>query len=185
MVEHGPDQLGFFGMEDGFDLDHAVLGVAAADVATLLVVQRVRVLAVTLHERVLARQLLELRGRHEPRVVEQQGLVRRRRDAQQRAHLRVRDFAAPERIIDRRELGELAGDPHALPRGDQIPADPPGEPVRTRHRALNMPAAALVELAQIGEQAMHGGIEVRRLFRNPLPQLLELAIHGDCIASRL
>jgi hypothetical protein len=30
---------------------------------------------------------------------------------------------------------------------------------------------------------MHGGIEVRRLFRNPLTQLLELAIHDDCIAS--
>jgi len=30
---------------------------------------------------------------------------------------------------------------------------------------------------------MHGCIEVCCLFRNPLTQLLELAIHGDCIAS--
>jgi hypothetical protein len=32
------------------------------------------------------------------------------------------------------------------------------------------------------QPAIHGGIEVRRLFRDPLPQLLELAVHGDCIA---
>jgi len=118
-------------MQHGFDLDHAVFGIAAADVATLLVVQRVRIPTMALYQRVLARQLLELRGRHEPRVVEQQRLVRRRCDAHQRPDLRVRDFATPERIIDPRERGELAGDPHALPCGDQIPADPPGKPVRT------------------------------------------------------
>jgi hypothetical protein len=182
VIEHGPDQLGFFRVEHGLDLDHAVLGVAAADIAALLIIPRVRVLAVALHEGVLARQLFELRGRHQPRIVEQQRLVRRRCHAHHRAHLRVRHHAAPERIINRREPGELAGDPHALSCGDQIPANPPGEPVCTRHRTLRVPAAARVELAQIGEQAMHGGIDVRGLFRNPLPQLLELAIHRDWIA---
>jgi hypothetical protein len=54
VVEHGPDQLGFLGMRHGFDLDHAVVGIAAANVATLLVTQVMRVLAMTLHERVLA-----------------------------------------------------------------------------------------------------------------------------------
>jgi hypothetical protein len=55
MVQHGPDQLGLLGVEDSFDLDHAILGVAAADVATLLVAHGVWGLAMTLHERILAR----------------------------------------------------------------------------------------------------------------------------------
>jgi hypothetical protein len=54
VVEHGPDQLGLFGMEDGFDLDHAILGVTAAEAATLRVAQGMRVLAMTLNERVVA-----------------------------------------------------------------------------------------------------------------------------------
>jgi hypothetical protein len=37
VVEHGPDELGLFGMQDGLDLDHAVLGIAPAQVAALLV----------------------------------------------------------------------------------------------------------------------------------------------------
>jgi hypothetical protein len=87
VIEHGPHQLRLLGVEHGFDLDHAVFGVAAADVTPLHITGGVRVLAVTLHERVLARQLLELGGRHEPRVVEQQDLVGRRRDAHHRADL--------------------------------------------------------------------------------------------------
>jgi hypothetical protein len=30
---------------------------------------------------------------------------------------------------------------------------------------------------------MHGGIEMSCLFRDPFTQLIELAIHGDCISS--
>ena len=54
VVEHGPDQLGFFRVQHGLDLDHPVFGITPADVATLLVVQRVRVPAVAMHQRVLA-----------------------------------------------------------------------------------------------------------------------------------
>jgi hypothetical protein len=111
----------------------------------------------TLHQRVLATQLLELRRGHEPRVIEQQHFVGRRRDAHQRPHLRLRDFAAPQGIIDHGEFPEPVGDAYALARGDQIPADPPGEPVRTRPRALHVPAAARIELAQIGESVLSDG----------------------------
>jgi hypothetical protein len=45
-----------------------------------------------------------------------------------------------------------------------------------------VPATALVELAQIGEEPMHGRIEVRRLFRDSLTQLLELSVHEDTIS---
>ena len=54
VVEHGPHQLGLLGVKDCLDLDHAVLGVAATDVAALRVVIGAPVLAMTLHERVLA-----------------------------------------------------------------------------------------------------------------------------------
>lgn len=57
------------------------------------------------------------------------------------------------------------------------PADSPGEPVRARPGALNVPASAPVEFTQISEQPMHRCIEVRRLLRDPLTQLLELSIH--------
>ncbi len=166
-------------MEDGFDLDHAIFGVAAADVTPLQVTSGVWVLAMTLHEGVLARQLLELRGGHEACVVEQQGFVGRRRDAHHRAYLRVRDFAAPERIVDRGELGELIGDAHALPGRDGLPADPPRQPVCTRQRALDVPAAALIKLAEIREEPVHGGIEVCGLFCDAFAELLQIAIHGD------
>ena len=55
MVEHGPDQLGLLRMQDGLDLDHAVLGIAATDEAALLIVHRVRLLAMPLDPCVLAR----------------------------------------------------------------------------------------------------------------------------------
>jgi len=172
-------------MKDRFDLDHAVLGVTPANVATLRVAQRMRVLAVALHECVLAGQLLELRGRHEPRVIEQQGLVLGRRDAYEGAHIRVRDFTAPEGIPDHGELAEPAGHTDTLAPGDQVTANPPGEPVRTRRRTLGVPTTALVELTQIGEESIHGSIEVCRLFCNSFPKLLEIAIHSHSPSTRL
>jgi len=45
-----------------------------------------------------------------------------------------------------------------------------------------VPATALVELTQIGEQPMHRRIEMRRLLRNPLAQLLKLILHDECIS---
>jgi hypothetical protein len=63
-------------------------------------------------------------------------------------------------FIDRREIGKLASDPHPLARSDPVPADSPGKPVRARHGALRMPAATSIELAQVGEYAMHCRIQV-------------------------
>jgi len=45
-----------------------------------------------------------------------------------------------------------------------------------------VPATSLVERAQVGEQAVHGRIEVRRLFGDPLPQLIELTVHATAIS---
>jgi hypothetical protein len=83
-------------MEDGLDLDHAILGVPATDVAALEIAERVRVLAVAKNQRILAAGLFELGSGHEPRVVEEQSFVRGGRDTKHRTHFRVRDFAAAE-----------------------------------------------------------------------------------------
>src|SRR6185436_13689887 len=85
-------------------------------------------------------------------------------------------------IPDHGKPGELASNPYPFAPGDRIPADPPCEPVRARGCALHVPAAALVELTQVGKESIHGCIEVCRLFRNPLSQLLEITIHGVCLA---
>lgn len=70
VANHGTDQLRLFRASSGWRtasiFDHAVLGVTAADAATLHVAHRMRVLAMALHERALVGQLLELRGGHEP-----------------------------------------------------------------------------------------------------------------------
>jgi len=147
VVKHAPHQLGFLGVQDRFDLDHAVAGVAPADVATLLVVSWLRLLTVALYERVLTAQLLQLRGGGETRVLEKQGFVRRSRDPHHRAHLRVRDFPAPEGIIDRGKLAEFLSDAHTVTRGDEVPAHSPCEPVRTRQCALGAPTTTHIELA--------------------------------------
>src|SRR6185503_14215280 len=46
-----------------------------------------------------------------------------------------------------------------------------------------MPSATGVELVQVDQQVVHGSIEMRRLFRDPFTQPIELAIHEDCISS--
>ena len=67
---------------------------------------------------------------------------------------------------------------------DQAPANAPRQPVRARQRALPVPPAALVELAQIDQQAMRGRIQMRGLLCNPFAQLLELTVHADYVSSR-
>jgi hypothetical protein len=131
VVEHRPDQLSFFRMEHCLDLDHTVIRFAPADVAPLLVVLRAMFLVVSLHASVLPGELVELRRRGEPRVLEDQGLVRGGRDAKQRAHLRIGHLTTTERVGDRRELDDLACHADPFSRGDQIPADAPCEPVCT------------------------------------------------------
>lgn len=130
MVEHGPDQLALLRVKDRFDLHHAVIGVVPADVATLFVVLGPRILTVRLHAGVLARQLFELRRGRQAGALEEHRLVGRRRDPQDRADLGVRELAAAEGVIGGRKLAELAGDAHSVARGDRVPPDSPGEPLR-------------------------------------------------------
>src|SRR5262249_55322997 len=138
---------------------------------------------VPLYEPVLATQHLELRCGHEPRVLQQQQLVGRRRDSHHRANLRIRDLTAPKRIVDRWKFAELASHADMFARRGQVPANAPGQPVRTRQRPLPIPTTSRIELAQICEQPMHGSIEVRRLLCDSFTQLFELTVHSDWISQ--
>jgi hypothetical protein len=133
---------------------------------------------------ILATDRLELVPRAVARELEQRGLVRGRRDARDRAELRVRDLAAAKGIVEEREVGEPVGDAEVLPRGTEAPADAPGQPVRAAPGALRVPAAAPIERAQVGQQPMQGGVEVRCLLGDPLAQRLEIFAHGQCIARQ-
>src|SRR5215475_9112605 len=68
-------------------------------------------------------------------------------------------------------------------RRDQIPTDPPCEPVGTRSGALHVPTTAGIERSQVGQQPVGGCIEVRRLLGDPLAQLFELILHDNRISS--
>jgi hypothetical protein len=48
-----------------------------------------------------------------------------------------------------------------------------------------VPAAALIELAQIGQQPMRRRVEVCGQFGDPLAQLIELSIHDERLTTGL
>jgi hypothetical protein len=117
--------------------------------------------------------LLDLRGRAVLRDVEQRVLVRRRPDARDRARLRVRQFAAPQRVADERQLDEGTRHAHFLPRRAQVDARAPAQPVRAAAEAAR-PTFAHVELVQPDEQAVRGRVQVRGELRDLVAQTLEV-----------
>jgi hypothetical protein len=50
---------------------------------------------------------------------------------------------------------------------------------------LQVPATALIELAQIGQEPMRRRVEVRGQFSDPLAQPIELSIHAESRIMRL
>jgi hypothetical protein len=50
--------------------------------------------------------------------------------------------------------------------------------MRTRLRALTMPAATEIKATQISEQPMHRGVKVRRLLCNAFTQPIEVGVHA-------
>jgi hypothetical protein len=84
-----------------------------------------------------------------------------------------------------RKSPSVAGDAHALARGDEAPSRRARKPVGTRRRALNVRVASLVALPRIDEESKRGRVQVCRLFCNPFPQLLEITIPGDVDGTRL
>ena len=117
MVERRPDERRFLGVQHGLDAHHAIGGVPACDPAPLSVALGIGIRVVEQDGPVLATDGLELVPRAEARDLEQRGLVLGRRDARDRAELRVRDLAAAKGVVEEREVGEPAGDAEVLARG--------------------------------------------------------------------
>jgi hypothetical protein len=116
------------------------------------------------HAAIPTTDALQLRRGERQRQIEQRGLVLRRGCSGERANLRVADAPRTEGSIDQRKIGERMRDPHLLPRGAGREPDAPRQPLRARGRALHGPAAEIVEAAEEHEEAMGGGVKVRREF---------------------
>jgi hypothetical protein len=91
---------------------------------------------------------------------QQPRLGRRRGHAGQGAHLGVGELSAGQRLGQARQRAERTRDTHPLAGGPEVEAHAPAEPGGARGEA-GVPAAARVELADEGEQAGGGGVEVR------------------------
>jgi hypothetical protein len=92
---------------------------------------------------------------------EQVGLVRGRRHARHRAHLRIGDLAGAQRLVDPRKLAESSRHADLLSRGRQIHSDPPRQPVRARDRPGSVPGADPIELTQLGEEPVRRHVDDR------------------------
>ena len=91
----------------------------------------------------------------------------------QRPHLRVRQLPAGERLRQERQRAERVRHPHALPGRARVEPDAPGEPGGAGAEA-RVPAAAGVELADQGEQARGGGVEMRRQLGDLVTKSIQL-----------
>ncbi|HEY5937209.1 MAG TPA: hypothetical protein VIU61_21310 [Kofleriaceae bacterium] len=69
-----------------------------------------------------------------------------------------------------------------LARSAERPADSPRQPVRAGLEALVIPATRLVELAQIGQEQVHRGIDVRDVLRDALTKSVSVDSH-DMIST--
>src|SRR5262249_28310833 len=88
-------------------------------------------------------------------------LLVERRDPGHGANLGVADLTEAQGVVDQRQVAERAGHADLLAGGAQRDAAAPVQPVRAGQGALARPALLEVEAAQVGEKAMHGGVDGR------------------------
>ena len=76
---------------------------------------------------------------------------------------------------------QRSGHAQVFARGAEVPADAPAQPVRAGAKALAVPAAGRVERPQVGEQSMHGGVQVDGLLGDVLAERLNF-LDGERLA---
>jgi len=182
-IERRPYGGGLLGMKAGADLDKAILQLAPRDVALLAVEARIRIHALALNGGVLAADAIELGTGRVLRHLHQRCLVGWRRHTRDRADLAVREHAAPQLVIDERQLAKALRDADPIARGLSAPADAPRQPLGARPRALLVPAVGDIELTHGGEQPMRRRIEVSSLLCDPFPKLLDTHRHAHSISN--
>src|SRR5690606_9995068 len=116
---------GLLRWELDLEAEHSGGGRALADEAAVLLVDRVRSDDAIQGAAVAAADPPELRRGRRAGDLEQRRLVLRRRDAGQRADLRVADPAAAKRVVDPRQRAERPGDADLLACRADVEADPP------------------------------------------------------------
>lgn len=121
-----------------------------------------------------AHDLFDLRSRGVPRHFEQCGLVLRRRDPRERAHLGKGKLAASHGIADLRHGFQRPGNAHLLAGGTRCNAGAPTQPVRTTAKT-GAPAFAKIEFPQSHEQLVRGCVQVRGPLGDLIAQLLEFS----------
>jgi hypothetical protein len=92
----------------------------------------------------------------------------------QRAHLRIGELAARERLRQLRQLLQRTRHADALACGAHVEPHTPGEPVSARAEAV-VPAGAGVELADEIEEARGGGLQVNGELCDLVAELIERA----------
>ena len=104
----------------------------------------------------------------------------RRRHAGQGADLGVRQFPASQGQGKEGQGRQGARDPDALAGGAQVQAYAPRKPLGAGAEA-GVPATAGVEVANEGEEASGGGIEMRRQLGDLVPQSVEVGgnVHSN------
>jgi hypothetical protein len=110
--------------------------------------------------------------------IHQARLVRRRRNAGDRAHLRIGQRPAPHGCSDERKVGQRVGDAYFLARRAQTEADPPVEPMGTGKGSRSIPALAGVEALNQDEELVCGGVHARGEFGDGVADLLGVARIG-------
>jgi hypothetical protein len=165
------EQRRFVGKQESFDAHQAGCRRRRDDIAIVVARQGLaRIGRQPLGGVELAADGLHLAGGGDRGVLQQSGLVGRSRDAGDGTHLGVRQLAGGEGCIHFGERGERAGHAKMLAGGGEPPPDAVGEPVSAGGEALGQPAARFIEAPQVGEQAVHGGIEVHGLLGDLLTE---------------
>jgi hypothetical protein len=134
----------------------------------------------TLQRTELAAQSLELGARRALGHVEQQLLVVARGYAGDGADLGVAQLPALHGSGDERQRRERPRHPHLLARRDQTHADAPAEPMGAALGSWRPPACVGIELVDIDEELMGGGVDMRGGACDALRELVD----GFAVQSR-
>jgi hypothetical protein len=147
-------------VEHGAEANHPVFELLASHVAA--VVQTITLLREVDHAPEAAAESFELGPGAGASHLDQGGLVRGSGNSGQGADLGIGQHPPAKAVIHLGQLTQRAGHPHLLAGGARIEADTPGEPVRAAQRSLPLPFPRGIEGPNAREQAVSGGIEVRR-----------------------
>ncbi len=160
VLERAPDELAVGFRELDRDSHHAARPIPKERERAPLPSAFRRVHAVGLDVSNLPAALLDLAGGSLERVREQQILVVQRRDARERAHLRVRQTPVRKRRRDRGQRAKGLRSAHLLSRRRQRQPAPPREPLGAARKAPLREPEPIVEVAHEPQHPVRLGVHL-------------------------